>query len=64
VIVALTGGGPVNATRTLPIALYETAFVDLETNEALAIVVIILLLNALLTLIYVGVSRRYDLEER
>jgi ABC-type sugar transport system permease subunit len=63
VIVALTGGGPVNATRTLPIALYETAFIDLETNEALAIVVVILLLNALLTLGYVAVSRRYDLEE-
>jgi ABC-type sugar transport system permease subunit len=61
VIVALTGGGPVNATRTLPIALYETAFLDLETNEALAIVVVILLFNALLTLGYVAVSRRYDM---
>jgi ABC-type sugar transport system permease subunit len=63
VIVALTGGGPVNATRTLPIALYETAFIDLETNAALAIVVIILLFNALLTLGYVGVSRRYGLDD-
>jgi multiple sugar transport system permease protein len=62
VIVALTGGGPVNATRTLPIALYETAFLDLETNEALAIVVVILALNAALTLIYVAISRRYDME--
>lgn len=64
VIVALTGGGPVNATRTLPIALYETAFLDLETNEALAIVVVILALNAVLTLAYVGVSRRYNMEEQ
>ena len=63
VIVALTGGGPVNATRTLPIALYETAFIDLETNEALAIVVVILLFNALLTLGYVAVSRRYGMED-
>lgn len=63
VIVALTGGGPVNATRTLPIALYETAFIDLETNAALAIVVIILLFNALLTLGYVGVSRHYGFED-
>lgn len=62
VIIALTGGGPVGATRTLPIALYESAFVDLETNEALAIVIVILLFNALLTLGYVGVSRRYDLD--
>ena len=64
VIVALTGGGPVDATRTLPIALYETAFLDLETNEALAIVVVILLLNAILTLGYVAISRRYNVEER
>lgn len=63
VIVALTGGGPVNATRTLPIALYETAFIDLRTNEALAIVVIILAFNALLTLGYVAVSRRYGLDD-
>ncbi|HKX74405.1 MAG TPA: sugar ABC transporter permease, partial [Acidimicrobiia bacterium] len=64
VIIALTGGGPVNATRTLPIALYEAAFVDLETNRALAIVVVILLINALLTLLYVRISRRYDLDQR
>jgi ABC-type sugar transport system permease subunit len=62
VIVALTGGGPVNATRTLPLALYETAFIDLETNAALAIVVVILIFNSLLTLGYVRVSRRYDLD--
>ncbi|HEU4751337.1 MAG TPA: sugar ABC transporter permease [Acidimicrobiia bacterium] len=62
VIIALTGGGPVDATRTLPIALYEAAFVELETNKALAIVIVILLLNALLTLGYWGYSRRYDLE--
>lgn len=59
VIVALTGGGPVNATRTLPVALYETAFIDLAMNEALAIVVVILLFNGLLTLLYVAFSRKY-----
>jgi len=62
VIIALTGGGPVDATRTLPIALYEAAFIDLETNEALAIVIVILVFNALLTLGYWGLSRRYDME--
>ena len=59
VIISLTGGGPVNATRTLPIALYETAFIDLATNQALAIVVVILLFNGLLTLLYVAFSRKY-----
>ena len=62
VILALTGGGPVDATRTLPIALYEAAFIDLETNKALAIVIVILLFNALLTLVYWAISRRYELE--
>jgi len=62
VIIALTGGGPVDATRTLPIALYEAAFIELETNKALAIVIVILVFNALLTLGYWGLSRRYDLE--
>ena len=62
VILALTGGGPVDATRTLPIALYEAAFVDLETNKAMAIVIVILLFNALLTLGYWVISRRYYME--
>lgn len=61
VVLALTGGGPLNATRTLPIALYEAAFRDFQTNEALAIVIVVLALNALLTLAYVGVARRYDI---
>jgi multiple sugar transport system permease protein len=61
VVLALTGGGPMDATRTVPIHLYETAFVELRRNEALAIVVVILALNAILTLIYTTVSRRYDL---
>lgn len=62
VIIALTGGGPVDATRTMPIALYDAAFIDLETNKALAIVIVILIFNALLTLGYWGLSRRHDLE--
>jgi multiple sugar transport system permease protein len=61
VVLALTGGGPVDATRILPVALYETAFVDLRTQVALAIAIVILALNALLTLLYVRISRRYDL---
>lgn len=61
VVLALTGGGPVNATKILPITLYQTAFRDLRIHEGLAIAIIILALNALLTLVYVRVSRRYDL---
>ena len=60
VVLALTGGGPQRATQTLPIELYQTVFVRLETHQALAIVVVVLVLNALLTLGYVRMSRRYD----
>jgi ABC-type sugar transport system permease subunit len=61
VVLALTGGGPLKATRTLPIHLYETAFVELRRNEALAIVIVVLVLNGLLTLVYATFSRRFDL---
>lgn len=62
VVLALTGGGPMNATRTLPVALYETAFQDLQQNEALAIVIVILVISALLTLLYTSLNRRFDIE--
>ncbi len=61
VVLALTGGGPVRATRTLPIHLYETAFLELRRNEALAVVIVVLVLNGLLTLLYTTFSRRFDI---
>jgi len=60
VVLALTGGGPLNATTTLAMDMYLTAFRSLEFNRALAIATFILVLNALLTLTYVRVSRRYE----
>ena len=60
VVRALTGGGPLRATQTLPMEMYFTAFTELEMNEALAIATFLLVLNALLTLLFVRVSRRYD----
>ncbi|MPZ59872.1 MAG: ABC transporter permease subunit [Propionibacteriales bacterium] len=63
VVLALTGGGPLKATQTLPMEMYSTAFTDLEMNEALAIASFILILNALLTLVYVTVARRYGTVE-
>ena len=61
VVLALTGGGPLGATRTLPVILYETAFRNFETYQAMAIVVVVLVLNALLTLIYFLLGRRFDI---
>ncbi len=63
VILALTGGGPLNATQTLPIEVYITAFQDLQNNQALAIVTVILVLNAIFTLAYVRAARRYQAVE-
>jgi ABC-type sugar transport system permease subunit len=63
IVLALTGGGPQRATQILPIEMYNTAFISLQQNEALAIGTIILLLNALLTLIYLRVSRGYGVED-
>ncbi|MPZ54820.1 MAG: ABC transporter permease subunit [Acidimicrobiia bacterium] len=62
VVLALTGGGPLRATQTLAMEMYTVAFRNLEFNRALAIATFILLLNAVLTLIYVWIGRRYDYE--
>ena len=59
VVLALTGGGPLKATATLPMQMYDTAFKALEFHDALAIATVILVLNAVLTLMYVAVSRRF-----
>lgn len=62
VVLALTGGGPLKATQTLAMEMYTVAFRNLEFEEALAIATFILVLNAILTLLYARISRRYDYE--
>lgn len=62
VVLALTGGGPLGATETMAMRMYNVAFRSLEFNQALALATVILVLNAALTLLYVGVSRRYEVE--
>jgi len=60
VVLALTGGGPLKATQTLAMEMYTVAFRSLEFESALAIATFILVLNALLTLGYVAIGRRYE----
>ncbi len=60
VVLSLTGGGPLRATQTLPMEMYNTAFQSLKMNEALAIATFLLVLNAVLTLMFISFSRRYD----
>jgi multiple sugar transport system permease protein len=63
VVLALTGGGPLRATAILPIEMYDTAFISLQQNQALAIGTVILVLNALLTAIYLRLSKGYGVED-
>jgi ABC-type sugar transport system permease subunit len=60
VVLALTGGGPLKATQTMAMEMFTVAFRNLEYNQALAIASFILVLNALLTLMYIGIGRRYE----
>lgn len=62
VVLALTGGGPLGSTTTMAMEMYNVAFRALKFNEALALATFILILNALLTLTYVRVAKRYDIE--
>lgn len=63
VILALTGGGPLKATQTLPMEIYNTAFQSLRFNDALAMATVVLFLNAVLTLIYVRLARRFRVDD-
>ena len=63
VVLAMTGGGPLRATQTLAMEMYTVAFRSLEFNQALAIATFILVLNALLTLAYVVVGRRFEYQQ-
>jgi multiple sugar transport system permease protein len=63
IVLALTGGGPLEATLTLPVEMYQLAFISFKEFEALAIGTIVLFINALLTLIYLRLSKRYGAED-
>ena len=62
VVLALTGGGPLGSTEIMPMHMYNIAFRALKFNEALALATFILVLNALLTLLYVQVAKRYEVD--
>lgn len=62
VVLALTGGGPLDTTTTMAMEMYNVAFRSLKFNEALALATFILVLNAILTLMYARVSRRFEID--
>jgi multiple sugar transport system permease protein len=55
----LTEGGPDNATLTLPLYIYRNAFEWQEYGYASALSVVLIALTLLLTLVHVGLSRRW-----
>jgi multiple sugar transport system permease protein len=62
IVLPLTGGGPQGATNTLAMEMYITAFQELNFHEGLAIATFVIVLNALLTLLYIRVGRRFEVE--
>ena len=53
----VTGGGPGDATMTLALQIYQTAFADLEFGGAAALASAAMVLNILLVLAYTRMSR-------
>lgn len=56
-IYALTGGGPVDATRTVPLYIYDTAFTGFRMGEASAASVLLLLMMSAIVFMYARVLR-------
>lgn len=53
----LTGGGPSNATRILPMEVYERAFITFDLGSATALALLMFAGNVLLVLAYVRIAK-------
>ncbi|WP_225352511.1 carbohydrate ABC transporter permease [Lacticaseibacillus nasuensis] len=56
-IYTMTGGGPGNATATLPVFMYKQAFVAYQLGYGTAISLVLLLIGALASLLYMRVLK-------
>lgn len=59
-IYTMTGGGPSRATSTLPVFMYEQAFVNYQIGYGTAISLIILLIGIVLSLAYIRLMKIED----
>ena len=57
---ALTNGGPGRATEVLSIALYKHAFELLDAGFAATFATVVLIINLLLTVVYLRILRKRD----
>ncbi|MCI5076560.1 sugar ABC transporter permease [Oricola sp.] len=60
IIYLLTGGGPLDATTTLPILVYQKGFVDFELGRAAAIAILTFVILAALIAVYFLLMRRAE----
>lgn len=60
IIYMMTGGGPANATTTVPVAIYRTAFHDFQVGHAAAMGLLMVLTMAVLMGIYLYLMRRAE----
>lgn len=60
IIFMMTGGGPADATTTVPVAIYRTAFDDFELGRAGAIGVLLFIALLLLLALYSFLMRRAE----
>ena len=56
----LTGGGPLAATKTLPLLAYERGFRELRFGDGAAIALLLLVLTALVVLVQYRLLRRFS----
>src|SRR5699024_5263150 len=54
-IYTMTGGGPGNSTMTLPVYMYQQAFVSYQLGYGTAISLIMLLIGAIFSVVYIKV---------
>ena len=60
-VLALTGGGPGDATQLLTLEMVRLGFDEFDTGTAMAMVIIIFALNAGLTLFYLRLQRKFGM---
>ncbi len=61
-VLALTGGGPRDSTQLLTLEMVRLGFDEFDTGTAMAMVIIIFLLNAGLTLFYLRLQRKFGMQ--
>ncbi|MBU9711667.1 carbohydrate ABC transporter permease [Evansella tamaricis] len=59
-IYTMTGGGPAKATSTLPIFMYEQAFVNYQLGYGTAISLVILVIGIVISLLYIKLLKTED----